>query len=230
MADTDSDGRDTLWPSRTLRDLAGREVWDELVRCSYRRLHGSGETVLQQGAPGTHVLVVLRGLTKVVRTERDGVRKILAFRGPGEVLGEMAVLDGGGRLASVETVLACELGVVDKDAFGRFVEAHDLYPVLTRHALTRVRESAQAQEGECMVRLATLLLRVLDLSPTATSGPQQPVELALTREELAEYLRASRNTVSKHLRELESLGVRHSRRSVVVADRAALGRFVGRFG
>ncbi|MFC7623148.1 cyclic nucleotide-binding domain-containing protein [Microlunatus sp. GCM10028923] len=57
--------------------------------------------MLRQGDPGTHVLVLLSGVVKIVRFEADGRVRLLAFRGPGEVVGELAVQDDGSRLADV---------------------------------------------------------------------------------------------------------------------------------
>ncbi|MEV0260254.1 Crp/Fnr family transcriptional regulator [Streptomyces sp. NPDC050617] len=216
---------------RTLRDLAGEGVWADLVRRSRRRWHPPGELLLRQEEPGTHVLAVLSGVLKVVRTERNGALTLLAFRGPGDLLGEVAVLGGGGRLASVETLLRCEVAVMGREEFIRFVAARDLSPVLVRYALTRLRESTQARGGgDVLPRLAAALVRIADISNWPGPCAERSLELALTHEELAQHLRIHRNTVTDLLRKLEPCRVRTRRMRIVIDDLPALRRAVESLG
>ncbi|MEU1904605.1 Crp/Fnr family transcriptional regulator [Streptomyces hygroscopicus] len=204
-------------PGETLRDLAGEAVWDDLVRQSYERWHAPGELLLQQGEPGTLVLAVLRGVAKVVRTSRSGAPTLLAFRGPGELLGEVAVRGGGVRLASVETLTRCKVAVMMAPDFTRFVDEQGLSPVLERYALARLRESTQARGGgDVLHRLAVTLVKFADISRSR--------ELAVTHDELAQHLRVSRNTISRFLRELESCQVWARRKRIVIDDLPALRR------
>ncbi|MFD7499859.1 Crp/Fnr family transcriptional regulator [Streptomyces sp. NPDC059850] len=199
----------------TLRDLAGEAVWEELVRHSYERWHSPGELLLQQGEPGTLVLSVLSGVAKVVRTSRGGAPTLLAFRGPGELLGEVAVRGGGVRLASVETLSRCKVAVMMAADFTRFVDEHKLSPVLERYALARLRESTEARgSGDVLHRLAVTLVKFADISRSR--------ELAVTHDELAQHLRCSRNTVTRLLRELESCQVWTRRKRIVIDDLPAL--------
>ncbi|WP_380281686.1 Crp/Fnr family transcriptional regulator [Kitasatospora purpeofusca] len=213
---------------RTLRHLMGEARWSALLAGAHVRRHPIGDTLLHQGEPGTHVLALLGGVAKVVRREPDGDLTLLAFRGPGEVLGEVAVLDDGVRSASVQAIVDCSVAVVTRAAFLRFVADHGLYPVMVRYALGRLRESDVARGGgDVVARLAGALVVLAELSADAPgggagggSGPG--VTLALTRDDLAQYLGVSRNTVTAGLAELEPLHVECGRRRIVVRDPAAL--------
>lgn len=206
----------------TLRGFVGEEVWAELLAHATRRRHASGTVLLRQGEPGTHVLAVVSGVVKVVRQERNGDLTLLAFRGPGEVLGEMAVLDEGGRSASVEALSRCDVAVVSKAAFLRFVEDQGLFPVLVRYALTRLRESDQARgSGDLPDRLAAALVRLADISGRSVVDEERPLVLALTRDELAQHLGVTRNTVTATLGELAG-HLRVSRKRIVIERLAAL--------
>ncbi|KPC61221.1 transcriptional regulator [Streptomyces chattanoogensis] len=208
-----------------MRDFVGNEVWTDLVENAVERRHPAGATLLRQGEPGTHVLAVLGGVTKVVRRERNGELNLLAFRGAGELLGEVAVLDDDVRLASVEALTDCVVGVLTKDQFTHFATRHDLFPLLVRYALTRLRESDQARGGgDALARLAAVLVQLADLSGHALHGPDEPLELALTRHELAQYLRTSRNTVTAKLAELGTRCVQTRRMRIVIHDLPALRR------
>lgn len=210
---------------QTLRDLAGEEVWGRLIAQAHTQWHPPGRTLLHQGEAGTHVLAVLSGRLKVVRTERNGKLSLLAFRGPGELLGEMAVQTGGGRLASVATLSRCRVAVTGKADFERFIDDNNLGPVLARYAITRVHESTRAiAGGDPLLRLAATLVRIADTSdwpaPCAESSP----DLTLTREELAQHLGISRNTVTDLLGDLRSCGVVTRRGHIVISDLTALRR------
>ncbi|WP_435602485.1 Crp/Fnr family transcriptional regulator [Streptomyces sp. bgisy130] len=203
----------------------GDAVWRDLLGHVFERRHPAGSMVLRQGEPGTHVLAVLSGAAKVLRRERNGDLTLLAFRGPGELLGEVAVLDDDVRSASVETISSCTVGVVGKAEFLRFVVDHDLFPVLVRYAFTRMRESDEARGGgDTLTRLAATLVGLADISGHPAGLPGEPLELALTRHELAQYLGISRNTISATLAELESCDVQAGRKRIVLGDLTALRR------
>ncbi|MER7755309.1 Crp/Fnr family transcriptional regulator [Kitasatospora sp. NPDC097643] len=208
---------------RTLRHLMGDAVWNGMLSGAFERRHALGDTLLRQGEPGTHVLALLGGVAKVIRRERSGELTLLAFRGPGELLGEVAVLDDGVRSASVQAISDCSVAVLAKDAFLRFVTDQDLFPVMVRYALGRLRESDLARGGGGVVaRLATALVGLAELSAGRVGGPRQGVELALTRDELAQYLGVSRNTVTAGLAELGSFQVHAGRKHIVLGDLPAL--------
>ncbi|GGR66035.1 Crp/Fnr family transcriptional regulator [Streptomyces humidus] len=220
---------DEAWdppPSRrSLRDFTGEGVWADLLEHCFERRHPAGSVLLRQGEPGTHVLAVVTGVAKVIRRERNGDLSLLAFRGPGELLGEVAVLDDGVRSANVESISPCVVGVLDKAEFLAFVSRHGLFPLLVRYALTRLRESDEARGGgDVRALLAAALVHLIDISaqPHLAHGTGGPVELALTRHELAQHLGTSRNTVTAALNALASCGVRAGRRRILVEDVQAL--------
>ncbi|MEI5132339.1 Crp/Fnr family transcriptional regulator [Streptomyces libani] len=216
---------------RTLRHFVGDAVWRDLLGQVYERRHPAGSMMLRQGEPGTHVLAVLSGVAKVLRRERNGDLTLLAFRGPGELLGEVAVLDDDVRSASVETISSCTVGVIGKAEFLRFVVDHDLFPVLVRYAFTRMRESDEARGGgDTLTRLVATLVGLADISGQTGGRPGEPLELALTRHELAQYLGISRNTISATLAELESCDVQAGRKRILLGDLTTLRRMVAASG
>ncbi|MFC5663831.1 Crp/Fnr family transcriptional regulator [Kitasatospora misakiensis] len=214
---------------RTLRHLMGEARWSTMLTGAHIRRHPIGTTLLRQGEPGTHVLALLTGVAKAVRREPNGDLTLLAFRGPGEVLGEVAVLDDGVRSASVQAMVDCSVAVVTRTAFLRFVADQDLYPVMVRYALGRLRESDVARGGgDVVARLSAALVVLAELSGGAPgAGAPTGVALALTRDELAQHLGVSRNTISAALVELVPLGVECGRRRIVVGDPAALRSAIG---
>ncbi|MFI1800194.1 Crp/Fnr family transcriptional regulator [Streptomyces sp. NPDC020379] len=200
-------------PARILRDLVPGEAWEGLT-CFPRKRHSAGATLLRQGDSGTHVLALIRGMVKVVRGESGGRDRLLAFRGPGEVLGEMAVQDGGGRLAHVRAISECEVSVVPAEEFRDFVKRHNLASQLAEYAVSRVREQTQACEGDIGRRLALALLRLVEISGARS--------FSITREELAQHLGVGRNSVSGVLKRFGTERVRAERTRIEVADEVYL--------
>ncbi|MFE6052670.1 Crp/Fnr family transcriptional regulator [Kitasatospora sp. NPDC056446] len=220
---------------RTLRRLMGEEAWTRMLEGAFERRHPIGATLLRQGEAGTHVLALLSGVAKVSRRERDGDVRLLAFRGPGELLGEVAVLDDGVRSASVQAITDCTVAVLAKTVFLRFVGEQDLFPVMVRYAMGRLRESDLARSGgDVLPRLAAALVALADVSAGAdgAGGARGArgagrVELALTRDELAQHLGVSRNTVTAALAGLAAHRVEAGRRAITIGDLPALRRAAG---
>ncbi|MEV5239711.1 Crp/Fnr family transcriptional regulator [Streptomyces cinnamoneus] len=204
-------------PTHTMRQLVGERVWSELIHHSHERPHRRGDVLLQQGADGTHVLALLAGLTKVEIRERNGSVKLLAFRGPGELLGEMAAIGGGGRLASVTSLSPCQVAVMKEADFAEFASKNNLHPIVMRFTAERFRESIP--NGEALrYRLVTALVRVADILIESGIGTQGRIVLPLRMQDLACHLGVHRNTVSDRLKELEDTGVEVIRRTGIVID------------
>ncbi|MGW3071575.1 Crp/Fnr family transcriptional regulator [Kitasatospora sp. NPDC001132] len=221
----DHDSRTPGPLGRTLRHLMGDAAWTGMLDGAFERRHPIGTTLLRQGEPGTHVLALLAGVAKVSRRERDGSVRLLAFRGPGELLGEVAVLDDGVRSASVQAISDCTVAVLAKAAFLRFVADRELFPVMVRYAMGRLRESDLARTGGDIVpRLAAALVALADLSAGPVPAVGRRIELALTRDELAQHLGVSRNTVTTALAALAAHRVETGRKSITLADLPALRR------
>ncbi|MEV7436677.1 Crp/Fnr family transcriptional regulator [Streptomyces griseoviridis] len=176
---------------RTLRDLVTGEAWRGLTRYPSWS-YPADRTLLRQGTRGTHVLALTSGMVKVVRTDRDGRQRLLAFRGPGEILGEMALQHGGERLADVRTMSTCKASVVPAEDFRRFVDDHQLAYPLAVLASSRLREQTEVYDGAVHERLAMALLRLVEVSGGVCS-------FSLTREELAQHVGVGRNSVTKAL-------------------------------
>ncbi|GGP36744.1 Crp/Fnr family transcriptional regulator [Streptomyces abikoensis] len=204
-----------------MRELVSKETWADFRRQSFERTHRRGEVLLQQGREGTHVLAVLSGLTKVEHTARNGSVNLLAFRGPGELLGELATMGRCGRLASVTALSPCRVAVMHKAAFTKFVSDNDLYPALLGFAQARLRESTPDDAGPGY-RLAATLVRVADILVESGDDAGRPLALPLKREELANYLDTHRKSVGSQLEGLRRFGVRTRRLSIVIEDLSAL--------
>jgi CRP/FNR family transcriptional regulator, cyclic AMP receptor protein len=90
-----------------LGSLLPPEAWQALLANGMVRRFGKGEILMRQGEPGSHVFVLARGRVKVARVDTEGNELLLALRGVGDIVGELAVLGGGARSATVTALVPC---------------------------------------------------------------------------------------------------------------------------
>jgi CRP-like cAMP-binding protein len=209
-----------------LRQL-GHEDADALVELVKRRSVRRAEPILRAGSAGDEVVLVLEGRVKLVAYGTERREVVLAIRGPGELIGEMAALGGQRRTATAVAVDDVEAGYLRSDELRRFLGEHpDAALVLIRMLVRRLTEATRA-----MVDLATqdsvgrLAKRLLELAEDhgKPAGEGIRIELSLTQDELASWTGATRETVSRALRLMRQLSwIATDNRSITVLDPEAL--------
>jgi CRP/FNR family transcriptional regulator, cyclic AMP receptor protein len=198
-----------------------REKWSRLTSAGTTRRHEPGAVLLHQGDPATHVYVLVAGRVKVLRTSVDGDVLVLAIRGPGEILGDIAVLGEEDRSATVVAVDRCETRVITADRFLQLVRSLDLEAELLRHAMSRIRE-AEAWRAEVATlpagpRLVRTLLRL------AAAAPAAAVDVGLSQTEIGQAAGLSRSTVAVEFARLRQRGfIATARRRIVITNLAGL--------
>ena len=180
--------------------VIGDDLWSQLRQLAPVRVRPARSLLLRQGDPGTHVILLISGSTLITLTGAHGERTLLAVRGAGELLGELAVLDDQPRTASVIAAEDCRVHIVPGPDFLAFVDRHDLQAALLRHAIARVREAETVRlemaTSAVPVRLASALGRLLQAA--SASGAEYLVRL--TQLELSQLIGASRNAVGAALK------------------------------
>src|SRR5262245_33142141 len=103
-----------------------------------------GDALFIGGQPGEGCYRLERGLLKVVMTSPDGKERILAMLGPGAIVGDLAMIDGGPRSASVFAVKDCELSFISRTAFEeRTLRNPQIYRYLINVVAARLRRIDQ---------------------------------------------------------------------------------------
>lgn len=193
-----------------------------------RRQHWrKGATLFTQGEPSYCVAVLLSGRVKAMLPTDDGTEVLLWVSGPGELVGELEASDGKPRSATVVALEPIEALIVSQDRFMAFLESHAAVAwLLVGKLCERLCDAELRQYGlgaySVTQRLARQLVELADqYGEIADQGVR--ISLALTQGELASWIGASRESVSKALRSLRQRGlVETGRRSVLVLDLAAL--------
>jgi CRP/FNR family cyclic AMP-dependent transcriptional regulator len=195
----------------------------------HERAYGANVTLVHQGDDAGSVMLVLRGRVKIVRIADGGREAILAVRGEGDLIGELSAIDGASRSTSVTTLQPVEVLLVPRSDFQSLLEQRPrLALVILRLVAAGVRY-AGAQQAELGTHdvVGRLAQRLLEMSERfgVTRERGIDIELPLSQEELASWIGASREAVSKAFHVLRSLRiVETGRRRITILDVDALRR------
>ena len=197
-----------------------------------RRAFGQGHALVHQGQVSDKVLFLLAGRVRIASFSEDGKERVLAFRGPGEVLGELSAIDGRPRSASVITVEPVEALVVPAGDFRTFLEQTPrMMFFLLQRLIGRLREADRKRvEFGVTDTIGRVAARLVELSERygEPTGTGLRIDLPITQEELASWVGSSREGVNKALTTLKGLGwIETERRSITVVDIQALSRRAG---
>ncbi len=209
----------------TLQRLAG-----ELRRRRFRR----GEAIFHLGDPGDALFLIVSGAVKISLPTEDGGEAILATLRPGEIFGELALLDGAPRSASAAAMEPTEVLVLARSRFEELVEAVPaMRTALLRTLAAEIRrlteQVAELHFLDIPARLAARLLRLTEEAGTRQADGTIRLDGRLSQGELAAMIGATRQTVNRYLGSFAAAGLlRLERDAIVVVDPAGLARTAGR--
>jgi CRP/FNR family cyclic AMP-dependent transcriptional regulator len=198
---------------------------DELLKfaeLTRERTYPKGSVILFQGDPGDSLYVLRQGRAKVVLIGEDGREVILGVLEPGAHFGELALIDDQPRSAHVIAMEDSQLLILRREDFRRRVEANPpvAWALLTELS-RRLRRADQKIGGLVLLDVPGRISRLLlDLSAESDSAT---IEKPLTHQTIAQMIGASRETVSRAMKEFQEEGlIRVERRRIAVANRDAL--------
>jgi CRP-like cAMP-binding protein len=203
---------------------------DELAEFQARarpRRFKAGATLFGEHTASDGVILVVSGRVKVSTVTAGGKEVVLAFRGPGDLLGELSAIDGQARSATVSAIEAVEVLVVPSADFRAFLERNPRVAVLLLEMLSRRLRDADRKRIEYAAhdtvgRVAARLVELAREHGEHSAGSYK-ITLPLSQEELAGWTGASREAVAKALHTLRELRwVTTERRRITVLDIEAL--------
>ena len=202
-------------------DRAELQKFAEVTR---EKQYPKGSVILFEDDPGDSLFIVREGRVKVVLVGEDGREVILGVLGVGDHFGELSLIDDQPRSAHVIAMEDSSLLVLRREDFRRRVEANVSVAWALLNELSRRLRRADNKIGGLVLldvpgRIARLLL---DLAEEAGADR---LEKPLTHQTIAQMIGASRETVSRAMREFQDAGwLAVERRCIVLADRPALER------
>ena len=195
------------------------ESFAELTR---ERSYPRGSVILFENDPGDSLFVVRSGRVKVVLIGEDGREVILGVLGVGQHFGELALIDEQPRSAHVIAMEDANLIVLRRDDFRKRVEASPSVAWSLLTELSRRLRRADEKIGGLVLldvpgRIARLLLDMAEES----GGPL--IEKSLTHQTIAQMIGASRETVSRAMKDFQDAGwISVERRRITLANQPAL--------
>jgi CRP/FNR family transcriptional regulator, cyclic AMP receptor protein len=166
-----------------------------------KQCHYPKNTILfMEGDESTRLFVIESGKVNVFVNGDDGKQVILNILGPGEYFGELSLLDGRPRSASVITLTACVFTTICRDRLQAFIQENpDFAMDIITQLVNRIRDLTHNVKDMALLdvygRVAQLLRRLADES-NKIENPK------LTHQEIANMVGASREMVSRIMKEL----------------------------
>ncbi|MFS8201876.1 Crp/Fnr family transcriptional regulator [Streptomyces sp. CWNU-52B] len=184
---------------------------DTLRRAATHSSLPAAAQFLAQGEDSDHLIVLLHGWVKVVAQSHAGYRALLALRGPGELLGEQAGLEGRRRSASLHTATRVELLYLPAPRFHAIAHGNVRVAAALQQTLSqRLREADLQRTGitePVPARLAALLLDLAErCGYSEPDGSGRRIALPLSQDDLAGLVLSSRRTVSRVLEQWRGRG------------------------
>ena len=193
-------------------ELAERD-FARISACGVRKSYKKGEVILMEEESGSALFVIVSGEVKVVRIGEDGREVILSILGPSDIFGEMALLDGEARSASVVALDDAELFVIHrKDFLGLLHEYPSIAISLLKHLTQRLRRADALIKSlslkDAYHRVGYVLLQFADERGRIKQGKVEIDNLPV-QQEIANMAGTTRETVSRTFSKMEKLKLLH---------------------
>ncbi len=179
------------------------EEMRELATKFYSARYGKSEAIFREGEPAERLFLVPRGTVKLYVSSSHGNELLVAVVGPGQIFGELAVIDRGPRAMSARAMEECVVFALSSDVFWTLLETH---PALARRLLElmarRLRRADQASQDlvffDAPTRLARKLLQLAEEHGEPTGlGEQIRLPVRVTQEELAQMIGVTRSSANR---------------------------------
>jgi CRP/FNR family cyclic AMP-dependent transcriptional regulator len=177
-----------------------------LTQVLSRKAYPKNSTIIAAGDPTDAMYIVVSGRLKVVMSDKQGQEVILAILSQGEFFGEMGLIAQAPRSATVTTIEPCELLTITRADFNKCLQGNfDLTMNVIRGLVKRLREADKKIGSLALMdvygRVARLLLEMAE-----TIDGQKVITKKLTKRDIAKMIGASREMVSRVMKELQTSG------------------------
>ena len=193
--------------------------------CLQQRRYARGSFILRVGEEIDALYVIISGRVKVLIPAEQGHEVILTTLGPNEYFGEMGLLDDKRRSASVETLIACEMLRFPKAAFVACLKDNfELAMIMIRNLVERLRNADRSIESLALYDVYGRVVRLLRDQAVRVEN-EWVVKHAPPKQEMARMIGASREMVSRVMKDLQKRGqIKVEKRKVILVDDISVNR------
>jgi CRP-like cAMP-binding protein len=181
-------------------ELSDQEL-EKIVALGVRKKYKKGSIILLEEETGAALFVIITGKVKIVRMDDDGREVILSILGESDFFGEMAILDGLTRSASVVATSKSELFMIHRRDFLKLLNDYPMVAIALLRELTARLRKADTQIKSLSLkdaagRVANVVLQLADEVGMFRKGRVEIDELPL-QQDLANMAGTSRETISR---------------------------------
>src|SRR5579862_1479573 len=222
--------RQVLRRSRLFERLGDSEI-DAILAHATVTHPAEGDQIFAKGDPGNSMMAVLKGRVVISAPSPDGRQVVLTVMREGDLLGEIALLDGNERTADATAAVDCELLVVPRRSLLALLERRpDLCIDLLILLCERLRRTNEQVEDlaflDLEARIAKALMRLTDENEQGPASAK-PAGVKISQRALGELVGGSRESVNKHLQDWKRSGIiAIEKGAIVIRDPEALAELI----
>lgn len=201
-----------------------RQAWDEVT---HKSTLPAGAILFVEGQIPRGMFVICSGRVNLSTTSKEGKLLLLKTAEAGDAVGLSATISGLGYEVTAETATPCQVSFIDRNHVLELMQTRSEFGMQSARWLSRGFHEAYHDIRDLMLsktsagKLARLLLS--QSSPRELDGPEVRVSSAMTHEEMAHRIGASRETVTRLLTDLKKKQlIRLDGPTLVIRDRTAL--------
>ena len=193
----------------------------DLAESMRLRTWPAGSLIFSRGDDGANLLAVREGRIRVSLSSARGREIVLSTLGPGDILGEMSLIDGQPRSADATAMQPTTCLVLPRQRFDAIAARRpDIGLALARHLCALLRNTNYQMESialhDLQTRLVRFLLYVIAQTPASGSGPERRIALGLSQADISAILGATRPKVSQAFQSLLTTGALRREGDVLV--------------
>lgn len=198
------------------------DALDRIQSRGHEKQFRKGEQIYHHGEPGASLLVVRDGTAEISITTLQGQKSILGLAGPGEVIGDIACLDGGPRSANVVALSALNVTEISRPEVLRFLREDTDSAVLVIEALCqKARNASEMFELKALssgpARLALGILRLMEKE----KNHLPETRLRVSQSWLGNYTGLTREFVNRQFKAWSTDGIARFESGEVIVDDVA---------
>jgi CRP-like cAMP-binding protein len=188
-----------------------QETLEKISKIGTNRTYKKDSVILMEEDAGSALFVIVRGKVKIYRTSNDGREVILTYLTDSDFFGEMAILDGMTRSATVIASEDSELFIIQRDDFLNLLKDHPEVSIALLQELTKRLRAADMKIKSLSLKdaegkVATVLLQLADDIGVIKQGIVEIEKLPL-QQDLANMAGTSRETISRTLHSFAKKGL-----------------------
>lgn len=200
-------GQEFLAGLTLFADLEAQQL-EQIAQRVQRRTFALGVTLFHQDMPGTMMYMIETGSVRVISIGRTGQELTLNVLGPGEIFGELSILDGQQRSATAITLVPTVVWLLSQADLNEFMSKYPpVNQAMIQILVERVRATARRLEAMTFQDvLGRLAFELLSLAERSGQPYEQGIEITipLTQVDLASMVGATRESVNKAVSVLRS--------------------------